>query len=296
MIRSIALVLLVTSCLTGAVSAQPDKTAALEKAKDKFEKDVTKATETLLASIDKTVLQATKAGNKALKERLTYERPLFANQRLIPTAISTETYLQQRTNATAALLKVYQQAIAELTKAKKFDEAMALEDSLSEIVKASRGYGMAFPDLEKHPTLLIENKSTGLVIDTANKAAGGELMMTPKVGKGKPSQHWKLEREEKGFVIRNVLSGLCFDVNSGNRDAGTIVSIWPVDRNKETFINSLFLITEIRNEIVMECAVSSLILTVTEKKIKGVTNTYATQEKKEEKPLPSQLWTLVEVK
>jgi hypothetical protein len=296
MIRPIALMLLATFCLTGTVVAQPDKTAVLEKAKDKFEKDTAKATETLLANIDKSILQATKAGNKALKERLTFERPLFVNQRLIPTAISTETYLQQRNNATAALLKVYQPTIAELTKVKKFDEAMALEDSLSEIIKASRGYGMAFPDLEKHPTLLIENKSSGLVIDATNKAVGGELMMTPKVGKGKPSQHWKLEREEKGFVIRNVGNGLCFDVNSGNRDAGTIVSIWPVDRNKETFINSLFLITEIRNEIVIECAVSSLILTVAEKKFKGVANTYVTQEKKEEKPLPSQLWTLVEVK
>jgi hypothetical protein len=298
MIRSIVLSLLAAVGLAGTIAAQqPDRTAILEKAKADFEKDVAKAEKTLLAGIDKTMLQATKTGNKALQEKLTYERDQFVTNHFVPTAFPAEDYLRQRSKATNSLLKLYQKEIIELTKVKKMAEATALEDSLNEMLKLSRGYGLAFPDLETQPIFLIENKKTGLVLDTLNKEGTGDLLLTKKpVGRPIKSQCWRLEREERGFVIRNVASGQGCDVYAGNRNAGTVVSTWPVDRKKATIINSLFRLTEIRHEIVIECAVNSLILTATEKKEKGVTTTCATQERKEEMPLATQLWTLTEVK
>jgi hypothetical protein len=60
--------------LTGVISAQPDRTAEIEKAKTKFEKDIAKAEETFLANLDKAITKAQTGGNKALTEKLTFER------------------------------------------------------------------------------------------------------------------------------------------------------------------------------------------------------------------------------
>jgi hypothetical protein len=298
MIRALVLLLLLSFLLAGTVAAQPDRSAALEKAKAKFEKDMTKYDETLLAGIDKSIAQATKAGNKALKEKLTYEREVFVKSHIVPTAYPPDNYLHQRSQALTALQAVYNPAINELTKAKKFAEAAAIEDSLNDILKASRGYGLPFPDLDaqQQPVFLIENKSSGLVIDSDNNKGYGELVLVAKVGRRKPSQCWMLEREEKGVLFRNVQSKHCIDVKAGNTNAGTILNTWPVDRKKETNATSLFQVAEVRHEFVIECTVNSLVLTGTERKAKGVTTTYLTQEKKEGSPSPTQLWKVVEAK
>jgi hypothetical protein len=288
MIRSIVYLLLPFIFLTEAGALQPDQTAALEKAKAKFEKDIAKAEETLLAGIDKAILQAQKASNKALREKLTYERDLFTNAHIVPTAYPADGYLRQRNQAIALMQATYQLAIKELTKAKKLAEATAIEDSFGELLKAGRGYGLAFPDLEKPTTFLIENTNSGMVIDTG---PGNVLVLTPKTGKVIKSQYWQLEREDKGYLIRNVARGQWFRLGPGNN-----IQMWPVDRTKDSPLYALFRLNEVRHEIVIESSDNSLILTATEKKEKGVTIVYLTQEKKEEKPSPAQLWTLVEVK
>ncbi|HEV3437735.1 MAG TPA: hypothetical protein VG122_10275 [Gemmata sp.] len=299
MMRSIVLLLPFAICLTGTVVAQPDKTAVLEKAKTKFEKDMAKSDEILLAGIDKTILQATKAGNKATQEKLTYERPLFVTQHIMPTAFPSEGYLQQRSKATAALLAVYQPAITELTKAKKFEEAMAIEDNLNEVLKASRGYGLALPDLETHPDIMfmIENKDSGLVVDTEIDGGRGRLVLTTKVGKNKPSQSWRLEREEKGFLIRNVKSKNYFLVPGvPSATEGAILATGGFDRKNETPLAYLFRLNSIRREITIEPSGNELALTPTEKKVKGVTTIYVTPEKKESSTSAAQIWKFVEVK
>jgi hypothetical protein len=294
MIRSIIFLLLLAFCLSGTVAAQPDRTAALEKAKAKFEKDIAKIDETLLSGIDKTILQATKAGNKALQEKLTYERPLFVTQHIVPTAIPCDGYLQQRTKASTALLAVYKPAINELTKAKKLSEAAALEDDLDEILKASRGYGFAFPDLEARPGLifLIENKEYGTAIDISD----GVGLVLNKPEKNKPSQLWQLEREEKGFVIRSVKYKHAIHVSRNSGEAGAILHNFPTDKTKELESSFLYRMTSIRHEIVIERIEPELIVTATEKKFKGETTVYVTQEKKDDMPKATQLWKLVEAK
>ena len=189
--------------LTTSAAAQPNRTAALAKAKTKFEQDISKAEDTLIASLDKATTRAKAAGNKAGAERLAYERDLFVNQRIIPTSIPTGTYIKQRRQATAVLEMVYRNAIKELTKAKKDDEAQALESALSDLVKTARGYGLALPDLALRQPLLIENKATKLVLEPAGKRGTGEVVLGPKLGKQKPSQCWYIDRDEKGYVIIN---------------------------------------------------------------------------------------------
>ncbi|HEV3386385.1 MAG TPA: hypothetical protein VG097_16300, partial [Gemmata sp.] len=120
-------VLTVAFCvgLTGVMAAQPDRTAEIEKAKTKFEKDIAKAEETFLANFDKAISKAQTGGNKALTEKLTFEREQFAKSHIVPTALPSDTYLRQRNQAIAALQTAYKPRIADLTKAKKFDELMA---------------------------------------------------------------------------------------------------------------------------------------------------------------------------
>jgi hypothetical protein len=277
------------------MAAQPDRTAEIEKAKTKFEKDIAKAEETFLANFDKAISKAQTGGNKALTEKLTFEREQFAKSHIVPTALPSDTYLRQRNQAIAALQTAYKPRIADLTKAKKFDELMATEDTLSELLTTARGYGLAFPDLETHPIFLIENPITGLVIDTTENGSGS-LVAVPKVGKSRPAQCWRLYREEKGFIVRNVGSGNGFHVPGGSRDAGTTVVMWSVDPTKGAGTWSLFKLTETHREVVIESTLNDLILTATERKEKGVTTTYITQEKKEAKVLPSQTWKFVELK
>src|SRR5262245_20472447 len=140
--KRIAALLLLTACwLVTPAGAQPDRMAALAKAKEKFETEISKADDALIGSLDKALTKAKSSGNKALAEKVAYERDLFVNQRIIPTTVPTAAYVKQRSQATAVLLSVYRPAIQALSKAKKDEEAAALESALSDLLKAARGYG-----------------------------------------------------------------------------------------------------------------------------------------------------------
>jgi hypothetical protein len=296
MLRSIALVLFSAICISASVNAQSDRSEALEKAKAKFEKDIAKLEDTLITGLDKAIAKALSANNKPLHEKLSYERDVFVKVRITPTAYSASSYLQQRAQAIAALNAVYHPAISELTKAKKLSEAAAVEDELSALLKTCRGYGLALPDLESKPMFLIENKATGLVIETVNKNGTGETFLAPKVGKSKLNQCWRLERDERGFYIHTCAGTNVMEIPGGSRAVGIHVTTWGFDPKKETDAREVFQLNEIHRDIVLESAHNGLILTATEKKVKGVTTTYVTQEKKEETPTAEQLWTFIEAK
>lgn len=300
MIRSFALIIFSAVLATGTVAAQPEK-STLERAKEKYEKEMAKADETLNASLDKALAQATKAGNKALQEKLNYERPQFANQHLIPTTVPVESYLSQRSKMTTALLKVYQPVIAELTKNKKLEEAMTLEDSLNTTLKAARGYGLPFPDFEAHPEIvfLIENKDSGLVIDTESDQGRGKLVLNAKVGRNKPSQCWRFERDEKGFLIRNVKSKSYFQtpkaLDASGDDIGPLIGTGGFDQKKETPASVLFRLNSIQHEFILESG-EDLVVTPAKKQVKGVTTVYLTIDKKIMPLSATQLWKAVEIK
>jgi hypothetical protein len=196
-------------------------------------------------------------------------------------------------------MKEYQPAINELTKVKKFSEAMVLEDEVSDLLKTSRGYGFAFPalpDLESNakPLFQIENKKTGLILD--GTSVDGQPVFVPKMGKNKPSQCWLIERDEKGFSIRNVANKKFFHLPFAKSDLGAVICLNGTHPLKEPDSRSFFRISEVHREIMIGPAVNDLVLTLTEKTERGVTTVSLTQEKKEEMPLPTQLWTLTEVK
>ena len=211
---------------------------------------------------------------------------MFVKVRITPTAYTANSYLQQRAQAITALNAVYHPAISELTKAKKLSEAAAVEDELSALLKASRGYGLALPDLESKPMFLIENKANGLVIETANKTGTGELTLAPKVGRSRLNQCWRLERDERGFYIHTCAGTNVFEIPGGSKAAGVHVHTWGFDPKRESDARSVFQLNEIRRDIVLESAHNGLILTATEKKVKGVTTTYVTQETKERRRPP----------
>ncbi len=282
--------------LLGAASAQDEKAQNLEKAKEKFQKDIAKAEEGFLASIDKAIAQAGKSGNLKLQQSLTFARPLFVEKKLMPRDMPAENYLHLRRLATSNLLKAYQPTITELTKAKKIEETNALEDTLDELLKSARGYGLAFPDLGAHPVLLIENVKTGMVIDSLNDGGTGELVLNNKLGARRPTQCWRIDQEEKGFVFHNVKSNHNMDVFGGNRAPGVVISTWPYDSKKDVNPPGRFKLTGIRRQLMIESEASGLILTATDRVNKGSVMTYVTQEKKEEPPSPAQLWRLIEVK
>ncbi len=296
--RFLALLFLAHVCISVSVAAQPDRSLQLEKAKAKFEKDIAKADETLLASMDKSLAQATKTGNKMLQEKLTYERSLFATQHIIPTVLPAEGYLRERTKATNALSGVFQPIIGELTKAKKFEEAMAVEDLLSDVLKAGRGFGLAIPDIEAHQELIfqIEHKASGLVLDTEADNGRGKLVLNPKNARTRPCQFWRLERDEKGFLIRNVKAKQYVHVGNFAGESGPMLATGSFDQKKETPPSYLFQLTSIRHELVIEQPAGESVLIPLEKKAKGVTVTYVSLDKKETQPSAVQIWKLIEVK
>ena len=294
--RPLALVVfLFSASAIGWAGAQPDRTAALEKARTRFEADITKAEEALVTSIDRALKSAQTAKDRQAVEKLTYEREQFVKQRLVPTTVPTAAYLKQRAQSIAAIEAAYAPVLKELVKAKKDEDVAALETALNDLVKTTRGYGLALPELEGR-SVLIESKANGLVIETEHKDGTGSLVLGPKVGKKKPSQCWIIEREEKGCVIRNVASGHTFNVPTGTGAPGVGLVSWPLDRTKVPPPNTLFVITEIRREVVISIPFDGLTLTANEMKVKGVTTGTAIQEKKEE-PLPAkQRWVFTEAK
>jgi hypothetical protein len=303
MIRSIVSSLVLGSGLAGTVDAQQDQ--ALVNARKKFEEEIAKLDKSLVVKMEKASDAAKKNGDKALFQKLSYERQQFVTQHLVPTEANT--YLQDRSRATVAIMKVYQTAINKLTKEKKFQEAAAVEDVLDESLKSSRGYGLAFPDLDMNRKLMfmIENKESGLVVDTEHGDGRARLVLTPKEkgGKSKPTQCWRLEREEKGFAISNVKSDSYwhapFDPAGAGALPGSFVDVesWRDKTTLEIGASSVYRFSSTRKEIVIEATLSDLILTATSKAVKGATTTFVTQEKKNDKmPTEAQIWKLIEIK
>ncbi|QJW94500.1 RICIN domain-containing protein [Frigoriglobus tundricola] len=286
--------LLAAVFLARPAGAEPDRTEALARAKAKFELDIEKAEKALAESLDRAEKKARDAGKKADVDKLLYERDLFNAQRIPPTVIASAAYLKQRAQAVAALEAVYLPAIKELSKAKKGDEAEALETALSDLLKTARGYGLAVPELALHPQLLIENKASGQVLEAA-KDGQGELYLAAKVGKKKPGQCWYLERDETGYTVKNVQSGRCLQVGNGF-SAGTA----KFDPKRDAADRVLFEVTEVRREVLIVSQVKSglngYVLTVVEKKQKGVTTYELQMDRKDAPPAPNQLWTLTEAK
>ena len=303
--RALAPLFLLVACFAGAVGAEPDRTEALAKAKTKFEQDVSKAEDVLIASMEKAQTKAQAAGNKAAAEKLTYDRELFVSQRILPTTVPTAAYLKVRSQAVTALGAVYQPVIKELTKAKKTEEAEALENALSALLKSARGYGLAVPDLAARPLLVIENKAlVGQVIETVNAEFGyGEAVLAAKAGKRKPLQCWRLEREEKGYTIQSAGAAVKAMCATTKVDAGKVVPglmTYKLDTQKETPDRFLFQLTENRSEVLIVSSAkgesSGYVLATVEKKVKGVTVHELTLEKKETPPKPNQLWIITEAK
>jgi hypothetical protein len=297
MLRPVGLFLL-TCYLTGVVAAQPDTSAVLEKAKTKFEKDIAKLDETFLSGIDKTMVKALSANNKALHEKLTYEREQFVGNRILPTAYSSESYHKQRNQAITALMSAYQPVINDLTKAKKFAELNAIEDELNDLLKTSRGYGLAFSaDLDNRPIFMLENKSNGEVLTPLEMTGQTtQIIVAPKEkeGKKKLMQCWRVERYEQKFAFRNLGNQRVLELRNTNSASNFGLGVTPA--GKDPRASALFQISELRHEMIIECSFDHRVLTATEKKEKGVTTIYVTDDKKEKTPTDAQLWTLVEVK
>ncbi len=293
--RVLALPFLLAAVFLGqSVGADPDRTEALARAKTKFEHDIEKAENALVESMDRAEKKARDAGKKADADKLVYERDQFNAQRILPTVIAPTAYLKQRAQAVAALETAYLPAIKELTKAKKGDEAEALETALSDLLKAARGYGLAVPELAQHPQVLIENKASGQVLE-AEKDGRGELYLAAKVGKKKPNQCWYLEREEKGYTVKNVQTGRSLHVGNGFS-----VGTFKVDPKKDTPDRVLFELNEVRREVLIASLIKSglngYVVTVVEKKQKGVATFELQMDPKEAPPAPNQLWALTEAK
>lgn len=229
MLRSTGLVVAALVYWTGAAEAQPDRDELLKGAREKFEKDIKRIESNLLDRIDKELTK--KTIDTALRGKLNYERPRFVTRQIVPTALpgATAAYLQERTKATNALREKYDGVIKELTKAKKLTEQEAIEDQLSELLTSSRGYGLAFPDVEAHPgPYLILNKELNLAVDIQMVSDRWHLVLTPRSkGADKRSQCWTLEHEEKGFAFWNVQNKQCFDLPNGNPRNGAFILTFP---------------------------------------------------------------------
>lgn len=272
LVLSSAFLVVAWAFLAPAGLAEPP--AALVKAKTKFEQDVAKTEEALLAGLDKALTAATKSGNKALGERIGYERDMFTKFRIVPSTFNATVYAKQRNAACDALEAAYAPVVRDMRKAKKEDEASALDKELSELLRAARGYGMALPELEPKVAVLIENKQSGTVLEGKNGTRGERVLLAPKVGKKQLAQCWYIEREEKGVVFRNVANGGVLTVSASfNKEGEQHFWTEKLEADKETPERSLVILTEHKREVVLRFASSreGRALGVSDRKVKGVT-------------------------
>jgi hypothetical protein len=211
-------------------------------------------------------------------------------------------YLKQRTQAVRDLEAAYLPAIREFTKAKKAEEAEALEAALSGALKSARGYGLGVPDLTYRPPLVIENKAAGVVLESPDANGNREIALVPKAGRQRPLQCWQLNREEKGYTIYNAVHGKPVRVGRRVIDGQTVLTGWTekYDTNKDTPVASLFQLVESRREVVISTGVkidnAETVLAVAEKKQKGKTTYELILEKKEAPPKPNQVWVITEAR
>jgi hypothetical protein len=305
MLRSSRFVLAALACCAGPAAAQENRDELLKSAREKFVRDIKRIESNLLDRIDRELTK--KSTEKDLAGKLNYERPRFVTHHIVPTALpgATVTYLQDRTKATNALREKYDAVIKELVKAKKLTEQEAVEDELSELLKASRGYGLAFPDLEMHPgPYMIVNKELNLAIDYQPQKNDRtcQLVLSPRSkGAVKPGLCWAVERDERGFVFWNVESKQCFDLPFGKQDLGQQIYTFPRLKTEEFTPNQLFPVIEVRREFMIRTTTipsssDELVLTPFEKSEKGVVRSIVVQQQRFKVTSASQLWQLIPVK
>jgi hypothetical protein len=122
--------------------------------------------------------------------------------------------------------------------------------------------------------------------------------MSPKSGKSKPTQLWKLEREDKGFLLKNVKSKNYFTMSGtvGADDNAVVVELKTFDRKSETPASFIFKLNSIRHECTIEPIENDAALQPIDKKVKGVTTTFIAMDSKGRSPSAAQLWKLIETK
>jgi hypothetical protein len=101
--------------------------AKLDKAKEAYTQAAERARQDLYDAFDKKEESARSSGNKKLVDQIKAERKAFEESGKLPKIISTTSYKSAMATARAPLDAAYQSAIKEYTKARKDDEATAVE-------------------------------------------------------------------------------------------------------------------------------------------------------------------------
>ena len=125
---SSALVLFVCVGVVGGADADPIK-AKHEAAEKAHDADLKRASQAVLDSFDKREKTARNKGNKKLLDQIKEERAAFAESAECPPVALLE-FEQQLSTAHGRMIGAYKSAIRDYTKAKKDDNASAVEISL----------------------------------------------------------------------------------------------------------------------------------------------------------------------
>jgi hypothetical protein len=133
MIRSAPFVLVVLVAILPSRArgqdADPIK-ARLEKAREAYEAEVGKLSNSLLDVLQQREDAARKSGDKKLVDRIREERNAFESRGQLPRSAATPAQLRELKQARSAMEAAYQAAVKEYTKAKKDDDASAVEQEL----------------------------------------------------------------------------------------------------------------------------------------------------------------------
>jgi hypothetical protein len=101
---------------------------ALDKARADYQAETEKLHKRLLESLDKEDDRAHKAGNIDAVEQIKDQRAAFEKDGTLPTVVSTKDYQQEMKKARETLLRAYEAAVGDYTKARMDDQAEAVKN------------------------------------------------------------------------------------------------------------------------------------------------------------------------
>lgn len=286
------------SLVLGTGIATADATEKeLEQATARCEKAIAKAEADFRETLAKA---ASKSKDRAAQVKLTYQLERFEKLKDVQTIAQAREYWRAREAALADLARVYEPAIRARRSGKLhessdlFDSANLLERKQSELVKAARGFGLAVPDPEKEPIVVVRNVESGCVLEPTDPKGWSSRIEVNKYVRGKASQLWKLERGEEGISLKTA-GGMHLHVPAGSTADGEKLVLWRCDE-RPTSKSFCWNVDESLREIVLLSALNGFALSSAEVAERGILKTYATQTKKAEKRIPSQVWKIEVVK
>jgi len=227
---AVVCVAIAIACSGSRLVSADELPQSLLEAHAQYEKDIEQIEIDALGKLDELIAKYSDEGNLKKVLELRKQKMRLLEERAWPDSVlfrsMREKIRSARTKARRALVHSYEQSIAELTKDRRYDDAVALEEELEELVKIQEEYDdsrpkpaekKSIPDVDENTDLVnsptdakasVKSKNRSRTNVPAKQPKSGELDMVKALSDaaaGSPLANPLATSEEKGAALNQIV-------------------------------------------------------------------------------------------